>query len=110
MIRLYEQWMLSEYTPAVREGRGKEITLPGWFFPPSISPLAGSLILSLIHIDPQQRCTAAEALRHPWSTGESLGSIIGTCPVSSETMTTRNQISSTRTLFPEEGLHSSHRV
>ena len=110
MIRLYEQWMLSEYTPAVREGRGKEITLPGWFFPPSISPLAGSLILSLIHIDPQQRCTAAEALRHPWSTGESLGSVIGTCQVSSETMTTRNQISSTRTLFPEEGLHSSHTV
>ena len=62
--------MLTEYNPAVRDGRGKDVVLPGWFFPPSISPLAGSLILSLIHVDPQQRCTASEALRHPWSLGD----------------------------------------
>jgi serine/threonine protein kinase len=62
--------MLSEYAPAVRDG--KEVALPAWFFPPSISPIAGSLILSLIHIDPQQRCTAVEALKHPWSTGEGM--------------------------------------
>ena len=68
--RLYKQWMLSEYGPAVREGRGRDVVLPVWFFPPSISPIAGSLILQLIHVDPQQRCTASEALRHPWSTGE----------------------------------------
>ena len=102
--------MLSEYTPAVREGRGKELTLPGWFFPPSITPLAGSLILSLIHIDPQQRCTAAEALRHPWSMGEGIGLVIGANQISSETMNIRNQTSSIRTLFPDEGLHPSHNV
>jgi hypothetical protein len=62
--------MLSEYGPAVREGRSRDVVLPVWFFPPSISPIAGSLILQLIHVDPQQRCTASEALRHPWSTGE----------------------------------------
>ena len=60
--------MQSEYGPAMRDGKGDEIILPLWFFPSSISPLAGSLIVSLLHIDPQQRCTAAEALRHPWST------------------------------------------
>lgn len=68
--RRYKLWMLTEYGPAVREGREKDVSLPTWFFPSSISLLAGSLILSLIHIDPLQRCTAAEALRHPWSSGE----------------------------------------
>jgi serine/threonine protein kinase len=66
--RRYKQWMQLEYGPAMREGKGNEIVLPLWFFVSSISSLAGSLIVSLLHIDPQQRCTAAEALRHPWST------------------------------------------
>lgn len=104
--------MVSEYSVAVREGRGKEITLPGWFFPPSITPLAGSLILSLIHIDPQQRCTASEALKHPWSTGEITGMGAGTgtatSQVSSEVSNIRNQMAGARILFPDDGSHPSH--
>ena len=81
----YKQWMMSEYLPAAtirtstnsnqdhKWDMGKEgipLTLmPGWFFPSTISPLAGSLILSLLHVDPSQRCSAAEALKHPWSLG-----------------------------------------
>ena len=88
--------MLSEYSPAVRDGRAKDLILPGWFFPPSISPLAGSLILALIHVDPQQRFTAAEALRHPWSTGEGR-------PGSPDALSVRNQTQGMKNLLLEEG-------
>ena len=88
--------MIVEHGPAVRDGRSKDLTLPAWFFPPSISPLAGSLILQLIHIDPQQRCTASEALRHPWSTGE------GTKSSSCNDSSSRSQQKGTKLMHPDD--------
>ena len=90
--------MLSEYGPAVREGRLKDLVLPVWFFPPCISTLAGSLILQLIHVDPLQRCTAAEALRHPWSTGE------GAKPAVTDlnTSISRSQLKGVKLLQPDD--------
>ena len=96
--RVYKQWMLTEYGPAVREGRLKDLVLPVWFFPPCISILAGSLILQLIHVDPLQRCTAAEALRHPWSTGE------GAKPAVTDlnTSISRSQLKGVKLLQPDD--------
>lgn len=84
----------------MRDGRSKDLALPAWFFPPSISPLAGSLILQLIHIDPQQRCTASDALRHPWSTGE--GSKSSSSSSSSNDSSSRSQQKGTKPMSPED--------
>ena len=48
---------------------GKDITLPNWFWPSSISAAATSLLLGLLHYDPSVRFTASEAVNHPWCTG-----------------------------------------
>lgn len=57
--------MSSDYVRAIEAGR--EPLLPDWFFPvESISPQAASLIVLLLHTDPAQRLTAAEAKKHPW--------------------------------------------
>ena len=98
LCRVYKQWMLSEYGPAVREGRLKDLVLPVWFFPPCISTLAGSLILQLIHVDPLQRCTAAEALRHPWSTGEGAKPAVTDLNISSS----RSQLKGVKLLQPDD--------
>lgn len=45
---------------------GKEFHIPTWFWPTNLSPLAGDLLVKLLQVDPSQRITAAEAMRHPW--------------------------------------------
>ena len=51
----------------LREGR--EPTLPQWFWPPHLSPLAGSLLVGLLHWDPAMRLTAESVMQHPWCLG-----------------------------------------
>ena len=58
---------MTDYATIIREGR--EFVPPGWFFPAKISSLTAKLIVSLLHFDPSQRITAAEALQHPWCLG-----------------------------------------
>jgi serine/threonine protein kinase len=48
---------------------GKEFHIPGWFWPNTISPLVGNLLVGLLHYDPNMRLTASEALNHPWCRG-----------------------------------------
>jgi serine/threonine protein kinase len=62
--------LLTEYSVAVREG--KEIILPAWFWPSTISPLVTTLLVGLLQSDPSVRLSAAEALRHPWCQGLSM--------------------------------------
>lgn len=63
-FRRYKQWLCTDYAQAIRERR--EVALPQWFWPSHISPPVGSLLVSLLHFDPNMRLTAEEALNHPW--------------------------------------------
>lgn len=69
----YKRWSL-ENSSAIESG--KVISVPSWFFPSWITPLASSLIISLLQCDPSKRPTAAEALLHPWSLGGSSASTL----------------------------------
>lgn len=60
----YKKWVATDYTVAVKEGR--QPLYPTWFFPPRVSASAASLIVLLLHYDPSQRITAAEAQMHAW--------------------------------------------
>eukprot|EP00605_Chrysophyceae_sp_TOSAG23-4_P000508 GSChrysophyteH1.ASY1.ANO1.570.1 assembled CDS len=42
--------------------------LPTWFFPPGMTPLAASLIISLLHTSPGMRISVKDAKKHPWCT------------------------------------------
>lgn len=53
----------------MEEGREGEQLLPEWFCSANISRPARELLVRVLHVDPQLRLTAAEALRHPWSLG-----------------------------------------
>ena len=65
-FKKFKNW-LTEYNHAIQEGR--EITWPAWFFTSRISPIAASLLVSLLQIDPSLRITASRALQHPWIVG-----------------------------------------
>ena len=65
--RRYKHWLSTEYVTDWREGR--EPTLPQWFWPPHLSPLAGSLLVGLLHWDPAMRLTAESVMQHPWCLG-----------------------------------------
>lgn len=53
----------------MEDGREGEQLLPEWFCSANISRSARELLVRILHVDPQLRLTAAEALRHPWSLG-----------------------------------------
>lgn len=71
--RAYKRWMNSEGAATSNSTSSSPIPsvagAPEWLFPSSISRSAVSLLLWLLHVDPLQRCTAAEALHHPWCLG-----------------------------------------
>lgn len=68
--RRYKQWQSTDYALAVEDGReGEQLLLPEWFCSANISRSARELLVRILHVDPQLRLTAAEALRHPWSLG-----------------------------------------
>lgn len=56
--------MFTEYVDAIQAG--KDPLYPSFFFPSHISPLARSLIVQLLHPDPNLRLTATVALKHRW--------------------------------------------
>lgn len=65
-FKKFKNW-LTEYNHSVQEGR--EIVWPTWFFTSRISPIAASLLVSLLQIDPSLRVTASQAMQHPWILG-----------------------------------------
>ena len=69
----YKRWSL-ENSSAIESG--KDVSVPSWFFPSWITPLASSLIISLLQCDPSKRPTAVEALLHPWCLGGSSASTL----------------------------------
>ena len=62
--KAYRKWLLTEHAQASQQGRLPP--LPDWFFPPSVSPLAASLVVLLLHTEPSMRLTAREARKHAW--------------------------------------------
>jgi len=73
--RRYKQWQSTEYSLAVEEGREGEQLLPEWFCSANISRPARELLVRILHFDPLLRLTAAEALQHPWSLGDTQGAM-----------------------------------
>lgn len=53
-----------DFIPASKAGR--DIQYPIWLFPSHVNILAVRLLLALLHVDPAQRLTAAEARAHKW--------------------------------------------
>lgn len=62
--KAYRKWLSVDHAQSL--GSHREPALPDWFFSSGISPAAASLIILLLHTDPEQRLTAAEARMHPW--------------------------------------------
>jgi len=83
----YKRWSL-DYNSAIESG--KDVPIPSWFFPSWISPLASSLIISLLQCDPSKRLTAAEALLHPWCLGGSSASVLREFSTTEDENNTRN--------------------
>ena len=77
----FQKWVEIEYSTALASGNTSEFLFPSWFFPPQLSLSAKSLIVSLLHYDPNLRLTAAAALQHPWCLPEQLSSASGTAVV-----------------------------
>jgi len=65
-FRRFKQWIAQGEEALMVDG---SITLPSWLFPPSVSPLAASLIVQLLQTNPAARVTVQEALEHPWCRG-----------------------------------------
>jgi serine/threonine protein kinase len=82
----YKRWSL-ENSSAIESG--KAISVPSWFFPSWITPLASSLIISLLQCDPSKRPTAADALLHPWCLGGSSASSLRELVLEDESTTTK---------------------
>lgn len=66
--RRYKQWLVTEYAPARQDH--KEIPIPAWFWPESLSRSSGRLLVRLLHYDPHMRLTAEEVLAQEWCRGE----------------------------------------
>lgn len=62
--RRLKKWIFTEYIDAIQAG--KDPLYPSFFFPSHISSLARSLIVQLLHPDPNLRLTATGALKHRW--------------------------------------------
>ncbi len=66
-FRRFKQWMAQGEEGLMVDG---SVELPSWIFPPSVSPLAASLIVQLLQTNPAARITVEEALEHPWCKGQ----------------------------------------
>lgn len=86
----YKRWSI-ENSSAIESG--KAISVPSWFFPSWITPLASSLIISLLQCDPSKRPTAAEALLHPWCLGGSSASSLRELVLEDESNTKYERLS-----------------
>lgn len=62
----YRQWLQGDFAATLLAG--EQPVLPTWFFPPGVSPLAASLIVSLLHTSPDVRISVQAARSHPWCT------------------------------------------
>ena len=64
-FRRFRQWVLGEYSCAPPDASAPP-QYPTWLFPAHLSPSAKGLLVRLLHPDPDQRLSAAEALKQPW--------------------------------------------
>mmetsp|Transcript_23150 Transcript_23150/g.23801 ORF Transcript_23150/g.23801 Transcript_23150/m.23801 type:complete len:739 (-) Transcript_23150:467-2683(-) len=68
-FKRFKTWITTDYIAAI--SAGKEPLFPVWLFPTHISSAAKSLIVQLLHPDPNLRISASDALKHRWFTSNS---------------------------------------
>ena len=67
--RRYRQWLATEW--AIARTEGKELRVPAWFWPESLSRASGQLLVRLLHHDPHMRLSAEDVLSQSWCRGGS---------------------------------------
>jgi serine/threonine protein kinase len=65
--RRFQKWV-QDNNSTIASGK-QPAMYPSWLFPQHISSSAKSLMVQLLHPDPDSRLTASEALKHPWIAG-----------------------------------------
>lgn len=114
--RKYKTWLATEYTAA--RAHNKEIDIPSWFWPDSLSRSSGQLLVRLLHYDPHMRLSAEQVLRQAWCRNLPDGAHMSNTPdaPSSESVDSHERgysahrgaaLGQQRILFPEEALFSS---
>jgi serine/threonine protein kinase len=102
VFRRYKQWLSTEW--AIGRTEGKELPLPSWFWPETLSRSSGQLLVRLLHHDPHMRLSAEDTLAQPWCRGVSR---------SSSDAATAAVASHNRLLFPSDvslGEHNAQRA
>jgi len=94
----YKQWLITDYAPARQDN--KEISIPAWFWPETLSRSSGRLLVRLLHYDPHMRLSAEEVLLQDWCRGEKESGYSSTG--SSNVYPSSVFHSGGRVLFPEE--------
>jgi serine/threonine protein kinase len=95
--RRYKQWLSTEW--AIGRTEGKELPLPSWFWPETLSRSSGQLLVRLLHHDPHMRLSAEDTLTQPWCRGVSS---------SSSDAATAAVASHNRLLFPSDASFGEH--
>lgn len=87
--RRFQKWM---YDNGAIISSGKSPAMyPSWLFPQHMSSAAKSLIVQLLHPDPDSRLTASEALKHPWIVGTRKSSTASSAPPLPPTLANRSR-------------------
>jgi serine/threonine protein kinase len=97
VFRRYKQWLSTEW--AIGRTEGKELPLPSWFWPETLSRSSGQLLVRLLHHDPHMRLSAEDTLAQPWCRGVSR---------SSSDAATAAGASHNRLLFPADASFGEH--
>jgi serine/threonine protein kinase len=97
VFRRYKQWLSTEW--AIGRTEGKELPLPSWFWPETLSRSSGQLLVRLLHHDPHMRLSAEDTLAQPWCRGVSR---------SSSDASTAAVASHSRLLFPSDASFGEH--
>ena len=96
--RRYKQWLITDYAPARQDN--KEISIPAWFWPETLSRSSGRLLVRLLHYDPHMRLSAEEVLQQDWCRGDKESGY--TSAGSSNVYPSNVFHTGGRVLFPEE--------
>jgi serine/threonine protein kinase len=97
VYRRYKQWLSTEW--AIGRTEGKELPLPSWFWPETLSRSSGQLLVRLLHHDPHMRLSAEDTLTQPWCRGVSRAS---------SDAATAAVASHNRLLFPADASFGEH--